>query len=108
MHSETHTLPPRAFSEYLMARFRVAPGLALCVALNQPEARNNHEALEAWVADFLKTQPEGTTEQITRQLEQVFSEILMESGLIDGMLESFSFPLNHGQRSQLSSRPEST
>lgn len=99
MQQETHTLSSRAFADYLIARFRVKPGLALCVALDQPEARNNQEALEAWVAEFLTAEEGGPTEGVTRRLEQVFSQILMETGLIDGMLESFSFPMQQAQHS---------
>ena len=107
MQHETCNLPPRAFAEYLTGRFRVKPGLALCVALNQPDARNNHEAMEAWVAKVLAEGADDSTEQITRRLEQRFAEILMESGLIDGMLESFSFPLTLGQHALGRQGPDS-
>ena len=93
MVQNTPTLRPRAVADYLSHRFRFQPGEALCVALGQPDSRDNYQALAAWVEQVLPRHLGADLDDVLQRLEADLYGRMCEAGLIDQVGETFPVPV---------------
>ena len=92
MDQNNPTLRPQAVTDYLRYRYRIQPGQALCLVLDQPLARDNYQALAAWVRESLEAcQGLEPVEQVDF-IERDLCEHLVKSGLTDGPIDGYEVP----------------
>lgn len=85
---------PTAVADYLRHRYRIQPGEALCIALGEPEASDNYEALTTWAAKALARGDGLDLDHELRRIEAELCARMCETGLIDQFHETFPVPVN--------------
>ena len=93
MDQNTPILRPRAVADYMRHRFRVQPGEALCIALGQPDARDNYQALAAWAEQVLPRYLGADLDEIIQHMEADLCGRMCEAGLIEQLDETFPVPV---------------
>jgi len=78
---------PQTIADYLWHRFQIQPGQALCLALGQPESRDNHDALVAWSRDRLEGSHDAQRVEKISMIETDLCECLHDAGLVDDTIE---------------------
>ena len=95
MTETTLRIRPQAVSDYLHYRYRIQPGQALCLVLNQPAARDNYQALAAWVRESLEALEASHGLDPVKQVECIEYELcehLVDSGLAAGPIDGYEVP----------------
>ncbi|MDZ7789171.1 MAG: hypothetical protein U5L08_01485 [Xanthomonadales bacterium] len=88
MNESTPRLRPQAVADYLWYRFQIRPGHALCLALEQPQTRDNHEALIAWSSEAIERYRITGPEDLVNLIEGDLFEQMFDAGLVGGMVET--------------------
>ena len=88
----TQQMRPQAVSDYLCQRYRIQPGQALCVALNQPRASDNYQALLAWVREIIQDYRDLEPAQQVSAIEYELCERMIAAGFIDGSEDGYDVP----------------
>ncbi|MDZ7790334.1 MAG: hypothetical protein U5L08_07575 [Xanthomonadales bacterium] len=93
MHKSFPQLRPKALADFLWYRYEIQPGQALCVALGQPDANDNYEALVAWTREAIdhRTAEVGLVDSVT-QIEGDLIERLYDAGLASDVVEARPVP----------------
>lgn len=93
MHKSFPQLRPQAVADYLWYRYEIQPGQALCVALDQPRAGDNFEALIGWTREAIdrRTAAVGLVDSVT-QIEGDLIERLYDAGLASDVVEARPVP----------------
>ena len=78
---------PQTVADYLWHRFQIQPGLALCLALGQPDSRDNHAALTAWTRDRLESSHDAELVEQISMIETDLYQCLQEAGLVGDTIE---------------------
>jgi len=92
MKIETSPVHIKAFAEYLWHRFQFQPGCVLCWALEQPETKNNREALTAWVKQSVSAYNGRLDEDFIREAERALLNQLNSAGLVNDSFELSPIP----------------
>ncbi len=83
----TPHIRPQTVADYLWHRLQIQPGQALCLALGQPESRDNHEALIVWTRDRLEGSPDAELVEQISMIETDLCECLQDAGLVGDTIE---------------------
>ena len=92
MTEATLRIRPQAVSDYLRYRYRIQAGQALCLVLDQPVARDNYQALAAWVREALEVYQGLDPVKQVECIEHELCEHLVDSGLGDGPIDGYEVP----------------
>lgn len=92
MNESIPRLRPQALADYLWHRYQIQPGQAMCLALGQPETRDNHEALVAWAREAIERYRIKGPEDLVNLIEGDLFEQMFDAGLVGGMVEMQPVP----------------
>ena len=87
MNESISRLRPQALADYLWHRYQIRPGQAMCLALGQPDTRDNHEALVAWAREAIERYRITGPEDLVNLIEGDLFEQMFDAGLVGGMVE---------------------
>lgn len=86
-------LRARAVADYMRYRHRIQHGKSLCLALGQPQARDNLEALQAWVSEALARYHGLPPRDQVRALDRALCRRMLDAGLVDEIPDAREVPL---------------
>lgn len=92
MNESIPRLRPQALADYLWHRFQIRPGQAMCLALGQPDTRDNYEALVAWAREAIERYHIKGPEDLVNLIEGDLFEQMFDAGLSGGMVEMQPVP----------------
>lgn len=92
MNESISHLRPQAIADYLWYRYQIRPGQAMCVALSQPDTRDNHEALVAWVREAIERYYITGPEDLVNLIEGDLFDQMFDAGLVGDMVEMQPVP----------------
>ncbi len=93
MNHPAHHCGPKAIADYLWHCFEIQPGYALCVALGQPKAINNYDALLAWVRNRVEHHEADAEGDLIGAIEADLLKQMQAAGLVDGDVETRAAPM---------------
>lgn len=88
MNNGFPNLRPQAVADFLWHRFQIRPGQALCLALGQPEAQDNHAALIAWAREAIEWYRIDGPEDLLWKIEGDLVEQMFDAGLVDSLVQA--------------------
>ena len=92
MNNPMRRLRPQAIADYLWHLFEIQPGYALCVALGQPDAINNYEALLAWVRTAIERHEARADSDLIEAVKTDLLRQMQATGLVDGDVPTRAAP----------------
>lgn len=92
MNESIPRIRPQALADYLWHRYQIRPGQAMCLALGQPDTRDNHEALVAWAREAIERYRIKGPEDLVNLIEGDLFEQMFDAGLVGGMVEMQPVP----------------
>ena len=98
MNESNFRLRPHALADYLWHRFEIRPGQAMCLALGQPDTRDNYQALVAWARESLEQYRINGPEDLVNLIEGDLFEQMFDAGLSGGMVEVQPVPESVARR----------
>lgn len=98
MNESIPRIRPQALADYLWHRYQIRPGQAMCLALGQPDTRDNHEALVAWAREAIERYRIKGPEDLVNLIEGDLFEQMFDAGLTSGMVEMQPVPEPVGTR----------